>query len=535
MVKWRDYIRNLGPAAPPTIQGINSLGFPLTSDFGNSAGLDVGTTAGTVAAGDDERIVNATQPADINPRLDNSGIARPYLARDKEKPWSVEEFGAYGTSTSDHTLLVRNAMDAVDAREVLFPMGKVLNVEETITLNTPKKLVGGLKGVLRLQRGGAYVMPLFVVGAGADESELIGITFDHNSQGLPQASLGNAIAIAHLSAVPVMADYVSIRRCNFLSGWDNGLSIGRYGITGNGSPGSPYVMDNSERAAPIAFSVDDCYAYNCGIGEHTSGPLGRIGVGINILTGSRGTVANSRAEYCHTSFATDFGGGAGAAFSNCISLRARENAVTGNGGVGFYLADGPVQVSNCQAMFGDREGFVVPAEANGTILSNCLSYANKRHGYALASSHLKLVGCVSQGDSLDNANLYDGFYFNPYAENMDDVQLIGCSAWGDTNRYGWSAQSAAPFAANVQIIGGEFTGVSGVGNKGGKDISFLATSGSLIKVNPLGGSLEILGSWDNPFKMATSYLFIDDVGRLRIKAGTAPTSVTDGTIVGTQT
>lgn len=35
------------------------------SDAGNSAGLDVGTTAGTVAAGDDSRITGALQPADI--------------------------------------------------------------------------------------------------------------------------------------------------------------------------------------------------------------------------------------------------------------------------------------------------------------------------------------------------------------------------------------------------------------------------------------------------------------------------------------
>lgn len=59
MVKWRDYIRNLGPAAPPTQQGINALGFPLTTDFGTAAFRNVGAGADDVAAGNDERIVNA--------------------------------------------------------------------------------------------------------------------------------------------------------------------------------------------------------------------------------------------------------------------------------------------------------------------------------------------------------------------------------------------------------------------------------------------------------------------------------------------
>lgn len=57
MVKWRDYIRNLGPAAPPTQQGINALGFPLVSDFGTAAFKDVGTGAEDVAAGNDARFL----------------------------------------------------------------------------------------------------------------------------------------------------------------------------------------------------------------------------------------------------------------------------------------------------------------------------------------------------------------------------------------------------------------------------------------------------------------------------------------------
>lgn len=68
MVAWSTYIRNLGTAASPTIQGIKNLGFPLLSDLGDAASLDVGTTAGTVAAGNDGRIVlggTSVQPEDI--------------------------------------------------------------------------------------------------------------------------------------------------------------------------------------------------------------------------------------------------------------------------------------------------------------------------------------------------------------------------------------------------------------------------------------------------------------------------------------
>lgn len=45
--------------------------------------------------------------------------------------------------------------------------------------------------------------------------------------------------------------------------------------------------------------------------------------------------------------------------------------------------------------------------------------------------------------------------------------------------------------------------------------------------------IERQGTWDNPRRMGPAFLWVDATGDLRV-SNTAPTSDTDGTIVGTQ-
>ena len=581
--------------------------------LGNSATRNVGTAAGTVAAGDDTRIVNAVQktqllssgdlnnvvesgfyrlgdsalianmPAALNfgqmlesrgndtlaqigipyngqplqfrgasgiggtpsfqswqviPReVDVAGplgstLSRPFLARDKEKPWSLEEFGNYGTTLTDHTALVQAALSSSDVATLLVPVGKTFNVNNTVTLSSKKNIIGGA-GSRFLSRRTDRTFPMFIVGSGAVDSLIRDVIFDHNAAGVPEPSLANALSLALLSPLLVMADGVTIDNCQVLNSWDNGLGIGLFSFTGDGSAGSPYSTTQTN-GSPKGVRVRGSYAYNCGIGDHVTGTAGRIGVGFNALTGSQVMFESCRANFCHTGFATDFGGGAGAIFTNCISIAARQNAAGTNGGNGFYLADGPVCLSGCQSLFGDGIGFEIPKEANGVSLSSCYSFANKKQGFLVGSSYTMLSACVSQEDSFGNPNTYDAFFLNPYAENMVGVQLMGCMAFGTQHRYGWASNAGASFTCDAAVIGGYFNGVSGEGNAAGKNIAYQSSLQKRLRMNPLGGMLEILGSWDNPLKTATSYIFVDDVNRLRIKSGSAPTSVTDGTIVGTQ-
>lgn len=54
------------------------------------------------------------------------------------------------------------------------------------------------------------------------------------------------------------------------------------------------------------------------------------------------------------------------------------------------------------------------------------------------------------------------------------------------------------------------------------------------KLRGLVVSLRAQGVWTDPIRVGAAYLWADSTGALRIKTA-APTSDTDGTIVGTQT
>jgi hypothetical protein len=61
-----------------------------------------------------------------------------------------------------------------------------------------------------------------------------------------------------------------------------------------------------------------------------------------------------------------------------------------------------------------------------------------------------------------------------------------------------------------------------------------ATSTKLLKLNTDGGGVQVGGVYDNPLRLGTYYLWVSSGGKLYIKSS-APSTDTDGTIVGTQT
>lgn len=122
--------------------------------FGDAATRNIGTTAGTVAAGDDERIVNAMQPAVYDPEgvganafdsanqgfTSTAPLAAPRIVRDKlmDMPF-VEDWGAVANDSNDHRASIQAAMDA--ERRVFFRDGTYI-VDGALYLPTKQQLHG---------------------------------------------------------------------------------------------------------------------------------------------------------------------------------------------------------------------------------------------------------------------------------------------------------------------------------------------------------------------------------------------------------
>lgn len=311
-----------------------------------------------------------------------------------------------------------------------------------------------------------YVRPLLDLRDGADYSIITGNgTLDHNSTGVLQAFMTTPVALAYLSAVIVQADYCTISDGMLIkNGWDNNLFVGRLSISGTGTTGDRYAV-TVVTGLPIGTQVSNCRAQLSGRGFHDSSRIttpgafvdGYQGGGFNNGCGTRTQFADLFADECRTGFINDYGAGAGGSFDNCITNAS--SAATGNEGWGFWIADGPITLTNCQALFGDGDGFVVDTDSGQAILDSCLSYANDKHGFNIGSAKVALSNCTAEGNGQAAANTYDGFLLNSAGETLNQVVLSGCNAYGTQQRYGISATGANPITAS--ILGGWFTGATG--------------------------------------------------------------------------
>jgi len=233
---------------------------------------------------------------------------------------------------------------------------------------------------------------------------------------------------------------------------------------------------------------------------------------------------------------------------NTITDGARVNGagkVTSASGYGIWVHDsahitiGSVVVSN-----GENTGILVNKAHNVTI-TGALSYRNAnagfwfdydtnatgRHQTTDTNKATTCVGCMAIENSYGSVGTWPGFYIDGYR----NLTLSGCQAhdYQGTQSQGRGVVAATnATTANISIIGCDFSD-----NVSGNGINVARGYLSQCFGNtPNDGTFITLDDddWDDqPVIIGSYYLWVDSTGDLRIKSS-APSSDTDGTIVGTQ-
>ena len=99
-------------------------------------------------------------------------------------------------------------------------------------------------------------------------------------------------------------------------------------------------------------------------------------------------------------------------------------------------------------------------------------------------------------------------------------------------RYGLACVGTG--GAGVEIIGGALAGISGELNRNGKQLTWIRNSAGSLQMQLSGGNTYVSGgSWQAPMQLGEYRLWVDGLGRLRIK-NSQPTSDGEGTLVGVQ-
>ena len=397
----------------------------------------------------------------INGKFNNIGTNN-YTICTTDAPINVKWFGVKGDGIADDILPIRKAIAA--GVTLYWPPG-TYKISDTITLAS-KQIWRGDNAIIKLDNSRGYIIPLLIVGTGASSSVFTSIEFDHNANGVPEPAMVSGLAYAHCCCVINMADDASFDLCVARNAWDSGFANGRWTYTGTGAPGSPFSITIAN-AYPQRARYTSSRAYDCGLGIHTTFDSGnQAGGGFNNLNGSLTQYDGCISTRCSTGFIADFGASASGNFVNCMAMQS-----TRDPGWGFWIADGPNGLVGCQALFCKSDGFVIPYQANGAILSGCYAFANGKTGFLIGSARTTLNGCISQDNSQLTTNTYSAYFLDSGNEPLNALSFVSCHAIGTTHKYGLDASGANTIQA--QWAFGNLEGNTGTYNIGSYAIQIL--------------------------------------------------------------
>ena len=405
-----------------------------------------------------------------------------------------EDFGALGNGTDDDTEAFRAMLVAASTgKNIQGVAGKSYVITDTILISKRLNWDGNgasIRYEWRTAEGGVgFCKPMLVFRPGSEGSRFSNFNMDHDGFDCPGATLAagpgpggsDGLALAWQCALIIQADDVNVTNCRIDNAWDNAFTIGSYTVTGDGTLGNPFVLPFADigLSLPKRVTISNSYAFKSGSGKHyypsarLAGDWERVGVGFNNLNAGLARVENCVAMQCRTGFATDFGAQASTTFVNCMAYESLEDAHYPNNGAGwgFWIADGPNTLVGCQAMFCQKEGFVFPYEANGTVAQGCYAFANGYDGFLIGTNKISLTGCVSQANGLRGVAGKDAAYvLDSSGEALTAVMLIGNIALHNgATKYGLVARGANPITATW--MGGSLEGITAAFNIGTYGVS----------------------------------------------------------------
>jgi hypothetical protein len=386
-------------------------------------------------------------------------------------PVEITWFGAISYSTKVAAMAGVDSYAAISAALAASTTVNIspgyYRVTQTITINTAKVTLSGVSEsaswLIFDHTVAGYIRTGIVLGTNATASVLQGFSIDHNGDGVTKATVTSQQAIALTSALIIMADEAVVRDLDIYNAWDNGLAVGRFTYSGSGSVSSPYTA-TPVVGKPDNVRVHNIYGENVGCGVHDYAAYseeGRKGAVVNNLSGTRFSALQCQAVLSYNGFTNELGSGAGGSFIECVADRIKKDSLypTNGSGDGFFIADGPVVLAGCRAMFCDGAGFAITPDAVQLDASGCSAYGGQDHGWEIAGQRINLNGCSAYANSLAVANTKDGFFIEDQASFDQSITLTGCIASGSQQRYGVGANTGTRNnQQRIEIVSGSYAG-----------------------------------------------------------------------------
>jgi len=359
-------VTGLTAAGRALLDDANAAAQRATLELGTSATLNVGATAGTVAAGDDSRIVGALQTVtaglgQLQAPATNTVVRQIGDKMFTDTPWSFLDFipankhsGVKdGTLSGNLNIEIQRALDSAE-KQINLPEGVIPFDTDgwTAIISTPGQNISG-RGVSSKMKNkvssGLPARPAIIVSADAADVVLSDFDVDVSTVTALNPSMG-AGQIAFGIGILLMGDRGTADSVYVRNSWDGGIGVGRFDI----------ATGVQTTSAPSDVTVINTKTFNTGRGVQTQGenPF-NAGSGVNNLTG-QGTKIIGCTDYGSTQgFIADFAGGASTTFVACRAVASKKStAMVGQdiGGQGFYIGSAATLLG-CDVFDSEGDGY----------------------------------------------------------------------------------------------------------------------------------------------------------------------------------
>lgn len=425
--------------------------------FGNALKLGKREGNKTVITPDTLQILGTGSTGDVR-GMSTPGagtLLRGLQDRFAERP-SVIDYGVDMSGVNDSTAAFTAALNS--ERPVTAPCGTVrLLSTVTVTARTHFTGAGPCTFLKYDATGGTPARPLMDIKASAAGSQLSDFSFDHQAQGNrftdPTVYGGNLIAG---SAILVQADDTSLRNVSGANGYDNCIAVVRLPDSG------PSWQAIAGR--PFNYSLQTIRTQSCGQNQY------KAGAGVDIASGSGGTVDDLVDRFSFGAFILDIGAGAQGSFSNMTGIATSFDparfAFDGTRSQTFYIGSGDSTFTNITSIdASDRalwlDGFADRTTING---ANLKTAANEAAIFKVRRANINGLTINSPGYGKTPGTV-DALILDTSAFSADGLSINGLKieAQFNTARFGIRQVGANPATGYaVGDFSGAVTATSGV-------------------------------------------------------------------------
>jgi hypothetical protein len=361
----------------------------------------------------------------------------------------IASLGIDMTGVADSTA---NFVAALNSGKRIFAPCGTIRLVSTAAITARANFIGsGTCTVLKYDApAGSAAAPVLDIQKTAVGSRFENFAFDHqaNTKGFKPTTIygGNIIAG---SAVMIQADDTTLTNVTGRNGYDNCIAVVQFIDTGY----------NPQNGSPKRYSIQGARTFACGVGSTP-----KAGAGVDIGTGSQGTVNDLVDVGSYGAFILDIGAGAQGTFTNLTGVNTAFDPALGYSYT-FYIGSTNSSFANLYSIGAGYSGIWIDGPATQNTFSNINIKAPANKGALLKGGYSVINGLIvnSPGFGKPPGN-FDAVELDSSANTLNSLIINGLSVQSEFNTARYGINQTGGGVATGAVLNASFVGAAAATN-----------------------------------------------------------------------